>query len=247
VTKGLPINEIFGPVWQGEGRQTGQRCFFVRTATCNLECKWCDTPQTWVYSERKAEKHSRINVPFDIKTESARMNVGEIVDTLDALGARAGDLIVISGGEPLLQQAGLAELLDRLAWYNYRVAIETAGTIVPSDYMQSWANINWNVSVKLESSGNEEDKRIVPQAIRAFVQMGVDFKFVVQTQKDAAEVEDLVREFDIPRDTVWIMPEGIDAVTILDRARKLERWVREQRFNLTLRQHVLLFGDERGR
>jgi hypothetical protein len=36
-------------------------------------------------------------------------------------------------------------------------------------------------------------------------------------------------------------------VTILDRARKLERWVREQRFNLTLRQHVLLFGDERGR
>lgn len=43
----IDVNEIFGPVFQGEGPSTGRRCGFVRLARCNLDCgegsgaTWC--------------------------------------------------------------------------------------------------------------------------------------------------------------------------------------------------------------
>jgi 7-carboxy-7-deazaguanine synthase len=211
---------------------------------------WCDTPQTWVYNERKVEKHQRINVPFDVKNESTRWTSTEITDKLKALGAERDDLIVISGGEPMLQ-VDIEQLVQYLVVgqrTHYRAAIETAGTIVPNGRLRGyWDRLHWNVSIKLSGSGNPEHKRIVPEAIDAYVDMGADIKFVVKDEGDQEEVEELVHRFSIPPKTVWIMPEGIDAVTILDRARKFEKWVTMNKFNLTLRQHILLFGDARGR
>ncbi|MXI72252.1 7-carboxy-7-deazaguanine synthase QueE, partial [Mycobacterium tuberculosis] len=38
----LPVLEIFGPTFQGEGRAIGQKTMFVRTAGCDYHCDWCD-------------------------------------------------------------------------------------------------------------------------------------------------------------------------------------------------------------
>jgi 7-carboxy-7-deazaguanine synthase len=246
----LLINEIFGPTFQGEGRQTGQRCFFVRTATCNLECTWCDTPQTWVYSERKATKHKRVDVPFDVKRESHKMSEKDVAQRLEDLGIGRDDLLVISGGEPMLQQERLGKFIDYMRMGDfYRYAVETAGTIKPEGWFASLAGagIQWTVSPKLTGSGNSDKKRINKEAFEWFVNWNADFKFVVTDQHDMMEVEEFVEVFKSPRQNVWIMPEGINAVDVLDNARKLERWVREQKFNLTLRQHILLYGDVRGK
>ena len=43
----LPLSEVFGPTFQGEGPHAGRRCAFVRLGGCNLSCEWCDTPYTW--------------------------------------------------------------------------------------------------------------------------------------------------------------------------------------------------------
>ena len=37
-----PLVEIFESL-QGEGRNTGRPCVFVRFAGCNFNCPWCDT------------------------------------------------------------------------------------------------------------------------------------------------------------------------------------------------------------
>ena len=40
----LPVLEIFGPTFQGEGRAIGQKTMFVRTAGCDYHCDWAILP-----------------------------------------------------------------------------------------------------------------------------------------------------------------------------------------------------------
>jgi len=247
VSGDLLVNEIFGPVWQGEGRQAGQRCFFIRTATCNLECTWCDTPQTWVYNERKATKHSRIDVPFNVRTESTRMNQYGVMTQLHELNCSPRDLIVISGGEPMLQQHALEPIIQHL-WLvgmGGNLAVETAGTIAPEEWWED--GIQWTVSPKLSGSGNDPDKRYNADAIMAFKDRGADFKFVVTGPEDMVEVDHFVIGHDLDRSQVWVMPEGITPEAVMEGAGKLADWASHLGYNLTLRQHILMYGDERKR
>ena len=38
----MKIAEIFRSL-QGEGKNQGKPCLFIRLAGCNLHCHWCDT------------------------------------------------------------------------------------------------------------------------------------------------------------------------------------------------------------
>lgn len=106
--------EIFGPTFQGEGGSAGQLAVFVRLSRCNLACTWCDTPYTWDRGR------------FDLRAESRRMSQ---IEVWDAVRSIAADLVVISGGEPLLQQHRLVWLADMCRAAGRRVEIETNGTV----------------------------------------------------------------------------------------------------------------------
>ncbi len=41
----MKITEIFRSL-QGEGKNQGKPCLFIRLAGCNLNCCWCDTPES---------------------------------------------------------------------------------------------------------------------------------------------------------------------------------------------------------
>ena len=71
------------------------------------------------------------------------------------------------------------------------------------------------------------------------------FKFVVTDAADLDEVAELVDAHGL--EPVWIMPEGTDPTTLLERARQLADPVLARGWNLTPRLHVLLWGDQRGR
>jgi hypothetical protein len=43
----LPVSEVFGPTFQGEGALRGAGASFIRLGGCNLTCRDCDTPYTW--------------------------------------------------------------------------------------------------------------------------------------------------------------------------------------------------------
>jgi 7-carboxy-7-deazaguanine synthase len=236
----LLVNEIFGPTWQGEGRDAGQLASFVRLGTCNLGCRWCDTPYAVFYDKRKAMRHKDGKV-YDPRKENKQMTFSQIVDALRETGLPPHGIVVISGGEPLLQQIG-----QLVSWLlgEWSVAIETAGTLwqtIPGEHV-----VQWNVSPKLKSSGNALSSRYRPKILERFRDVGADFKFVVSETDDFLEVDSIVREIEIPPGHVWIMPEGRNAPEVLGKA----RWARDRAlrrgWNFTHRNHILLFGDERG-
>ena len=226
----LVVSEVFGPTFQGEGPSIGQRAAFVRLGRCNLDCAWCDTPYTWDWAR------------YDPAKELHRVAVADVVAQLEAM--RPGR-VVITGGEPLLQQRQLTRLAQACADRSWPVEVETNGTRAPSDELVALVD-QWNMSPKLANSGIDEDKRIRPDALAAFVRTGrAVFKFVATGEADLAEIEALAAAHDLA--PIWVMPEGTDAATVVARAKALAGPVLERGWNLTPRLHVLLWGDDRGR
>lgn len=226
----LLVAEIFGPTFQGEGSSTGQIAAFVRLSRCQFACTWCDTAYTWDRNR------------YDLKAESRRMSQSEVWDAVRAIPAC---LVVITGGEPLLQQDRLIWLADMCRSAKRRVEIETNGAVRPSHGITGAAR-QFNVGLKLANSGMPECRRIREEAVRAFVSSGkAVWKFVVTGPGDLAEIAYLQRRFGL--DPIWVMPEGTTSEQILHRMRDLAGPVLERGWNLTPRLHTLLWGDARGR
>jgi len=147
VTRDLLVRETFGPTWQGEGEHVGHVAAFVRLGGCNQHCWWCDEPQSWVYDERHAAMH-RDGITYDPKVVLTRRSPKDVAT--DALARLPGHgCVVITGGEPMLQQPGVLELLRCIReigdGFFPCVEIETAGTI-PTSTSVLWELVQFNVS-----------------------------------------------------------------------------------------------------
>lgn len=231
----LAISEVFGPTVQGEGPSLGRRCVFVRTARCNLSCRWCDTPFTWDW-------RGLLGTAYDPAVEVKQRTVEDVRDQVLAMGA---DLAVFSGGEPMLQQAGLTALAYDLVAAGMEVEVETNGTRPPTPELAGL--VRFNVSPKLTHSGDPEDRRIVPSVLRQLGAMGAAFKFVAQHPDDLTEVATVAALAELAPGQVWVMPEGITAAAVEAGTRALADAVVARGWNLTTRLHVLTWGNERGR
>lgn len=223
----LPLSEVFGPTWQGEGPHSGLRCGFVRLGLCNLSCEWCDTPYTW--------DHTR----YDVKAECPDTPVLDIADAVHSLGVGT---MVLSGGEPLMhaRTPALRLLLESTAvsWH-----VETNGTIAPPAWMLERVE-HFTVSPKINTR-DPERKRIKPDALNAFPE-STAWKFVCAEPEDVDTVHTLCTTLGIPADHVWVMPEGRTTAGILATQRDLAPRIRDHGYNLSTRLHVLLFGDTKG-
>ena len=94
--------EIFESL-QGEGRNTGRPCVFIRFAGCNLKCPWCDT---------------------DVKKRFS-VSLEELVREVKGFKAKS---VILTGGEPTLVKE-MPELVAALRKEGYWIGIETNGTI----------------------------------------------------------------------------------------------------------------------
>jgi len=100
----LRINEIFHSI-QGESRHAGRPCVLVRLTACNLRCVWCDTAYAF--------------------EEGQDLTVGAVADQVGAFGNR---YVLITGGEPLLQD-GVHDLIGELLDRGHEIALETGGSL----------------------------------------------------------------------------------------------------------------------
>lgn len=238
----LIVNEIFGNTVQGEGPSVGQLCAFIRLGNCNLFCNFCDTFWTW----RFTDKHPHVaNIVADPKEELHRMTNQEILDKVSPLNP---PMIIISGGEPMLQAEKLEVLIPFLIKNIdalIRIEIETAGTIF-NDKLVDYSYIHFNVSPKLENSGNPKSLRYRPEVLEKFVYAEAIFKFVVCDEGDFEEIEEIVKEVRIPRHRIYVMPEGISSEVQTGRMQYLVDEVIKRRWNLTPRLHVMIWQNRRG-
>ncbi len=223
------VSEIFESL-QGEGVSLGVPSVFLRLAHCNLRCGWCDTRYTWDWKT------------YDIRTEVHAFSLDQVVSALQRLRPRN---LVVTGGEPLLQQPALAKLLGLLG-RDWSSEVETAGSLVPTTRLIA-AVTRWNVSPKLANSGNPTDKRLHPGALRAFVALpNATFKFVIATGADIAEVADLAARFGLPAERVMLMPEAAQAERLNEQAHHLVKACLRHGYRLGYRLHVALWGNTRG-
>jgi 7-cyano-7-deazaguanosine (preQ0) biosynthesis protein QueE len=228
VTGPLVVSEVFGPTVQGEGPSIGHRAGFVRLGRCNLSCDWCDSRYTWDWDR------------YDPAVELSTWSADEL---LRRLAGMAVDLVVITGGEPLLQQRHLVPLLEGCSQRGWSVEVETNGTIRPA--VPAGLVSRWNVSPKLANSALPGWRRLHPEVLTAFEATGCAvFKFVVASAADLDEVEAIVGGCRLS--TVYVMPEGTDAAVLTGRIRELGDAVRARGWHLTTRLHILLWGDRRG-
>ncbi|HEY2386199.1 MAG TPA: 7-carboxy-7-deazaguanine synthase QueE [Candidatus Binatia bacterium] len=225
--------ELFASV-QGEGITCGLPSVFVRLSLCNLSCGFCDTKYTWDWAH------------FDRAAETISLPTDDVARRVLALAAGGPRNVVLTGGEPLLQQRELADLAGRLRGAGLRIEVETNATIVPADALAGSVD-QWNVSPKLATSGNAPEARQQPEALAWFAAWpDAHFKFVVVEPADVDEVAALTVSYRIPAERVTLMPEGTDAATLAARSRWLAERCQALGFRLGTRLHVLLWGAARG-
>ena len=223
--------EIFASL-QGEGPSAGWPSVFVRLSHCNLACAWCDTAYTW-----------RFTGPGGFERRANQITLSQD-DTAERIRAFNGNRLVVTGGEPLLQAPALARLLQVLP--EMQVEIETNGTVAPPPALDALVH-QYNVSPKLAHSGNPASLALIPERIAAFAaDPRAFFKFVIATPGDVAEVLALAAAHAIPRERLFLMPEGTDSATLQTRARWLADICLREGLRLSHRLHIHLYGDTRG-
>ena len=89
----MNVIEIFSSI-DGEGSRQGLLTTFLRLHDCNIRCSYCDT----TYS-------------YGIDSVFTEMTAAEVANVIESLGNHR---ITITGGEPLLQEAAVVELIDEL-------------------------------------------------------------------------------------------------------------------------------------
>ena len=239
--------EIFFTV-QGEGINVGKPAVFVRSSLCNLQCFWCDTDYTWNW-EGTPFKH-RTDTAFGQQKYSKaeqiiEMTADEVVEWIGQYDCRH---VVITGGEPLMQQEGWIEVMNllRILDPDYFFEVETNGTLIPTPEFDHFIN-QYNVSPKLNNSGMREEIREKADAYEYFSKSEKSwFKFVVGNALDSAEVVTLMKRYQIPREKILLMPLASDTKALDVTSDWLVEQCKLMNVRYCDRLHIRVFQGERG-
>lgn len=240
--KKLAVSEVFYSV-QGEGKTVGIPSVFVRLGGCNLMCggmgtqfdgelhneaEWrCDTVEVWM------------------KAQSKEMN--EILDEECLEAVKNGAHIILTGGEPTMQQAGLEEFIKYLKFdlnLDPFFEVETNGTIMPNEFLLNNIGL-WNCSPKLKNSGNDKSITYKPEVIKELNKHNTIFKFVVNGEKEWKEIqEDYL--YLVDKKKVYLMPAGENQELLNKTKEDVVEIAKKNYLNFTTRLHIEIWNKKTG-
>ncbi len=213
----MHISEIFYSI-QGEGTNIGAPAIFIRLAGCHLRCIWCDSKFTW-----------------DMKS-GEEMSTAAIIKQIKKYPCKH---LVITGGEPLIQQSGIKELLIELP--GYYVEIETSGSLLPqiNDLIDQY-----NCSPKLSNSKNRpiNYSAVLPK----FPQEKTWYKFVIDNKKDLKEVKTMIKKCGLSNEKIILMPQGITRKEIAEKSPWIAEICKKENWRFSTRLHIEIWGNKRG-
>lgn len=142
---------------QGEGVQSGRRAVFLRFSGCNLwsgrekdratsQCTFCDTDFVGIDGDGGGKFASADDLAANVERLW-----GEELD---------GRLVVITGGEPMLQLD--QTLLDAFHARSFRIAVETNGTL-PAIPGIDWICVSPKAGTQVVQRSGDELKLVWPQ------------------------------------------------------------------------------------
>lgn len=242
----LRLCELY-PAPQGEGPTTGTPSLFVRLSGCNLHCSWCDSFFTWNFEGTKFSNEKEIRNP-KVKREE-EMKAYEIEEFTNRIKEEAEFAnvknIVITGGEPTLQQKDIAVVIKPLKEQGYTFEIETNGTnYINDDLFELLDQIN--CSPKLENSGNQKELRFQPKALKRIADhKKSNFKFVVMNESDLEEIREIVKIAGMPNNRVYLMPEGVTRESQITKYEETSKIAAREGYNVSPRVHILLHDSKR--
>ena len=249
MTKKLTMCETFYSI-QGEGPTVGVPSVFLRLSGCNLTCgglntiktkeldngaTWrCDTIETWLKKDKKTPE--------------------EIINSWEESGwlshIENGAHIIITGGEPLLQDRALSEFLEYLNSQlksSPYIEIETNGTIQPSKPLDSRVT-HYNISPKLVNSGMSLEVRYKPSVLKWFSQSQKSyFKFVSDNESELNEIKRLfISPFNIKNSKIWLMPAASTRGQLIEKGRIIAEICQKEGLNMGQRLHIMLWDQTVG-
>ncbi len=152
------VKELFLTL-QGEGGQQGRAAVFCRFAGCNLwsgreedragaVCTFCDTDFVG------------LDGPGGGRFAAADDLAEAVLAAWGAPDSPHGRLVVLTGGEPLLQVDGV--LINALHARGFEIAVETNGTIAAPDGLD-WICVSPKADAPVAQRSGQELKLVFPQ------------------------------------------------------------------------------------
>ena len=208
----LKVNEIFKSI-QGESTYTGLPCIFIRLTYCNLRCTYCDTEYAF---------HEGNDITID-----------QILNKVKSFG---GNLVEVTGGEPMLQENTIP-LMKELLINNYDVLLETSGAISLKDVPKEVKKI---VDFKCPSS-EMEDKNlwdIIDQLNKKD-----EIKFVIGNIEDYNWVKAKIIKYNLDEKWTVLLSPVFNKISV----DTLAEWILEDNLNVRfqLQIHKYIWDPDR--
>lgn len=240
--KKLAVSEVFYSI-QGEGKTVGIPSVFVRLGGCNLMCGGmgtqfdgelhngaefrCDTVEVWMKATSK-ETHEILPQ-----------------DCVEAI--RNGAHVILTGGEPTMQQGALEEFIRYIKHNinaNAYFEVETNGTIIPNQFLLEQIHL-WNCSPKLRNSGMDNSMTYKPEVIKELNKKNTIFKFVVNSDKEWEEIE---RDYlpIVDREKIYLMPAGENQELLNENKQRVVELAKDKYLNFTTRLHIEIWNKKTG-
>ena len=226
----LNVSEFFYDTIQGEGMSLGQPAAFLRLAGCPVNCEFCDTAAVW-----KQAKTVKISWLVDQIIQSG---LGEKLEKGD-------EILVVTGGSPLLQQKHLISFFKVLdsKLKNFYVEVENEVFFPVQDELKDYVDW-WNNSPKLSNSGVPLERRYNPKAIMSLPQNST-FKFVVKDEKDWDEITEYYLGL-IQKCQICLMPMGADQAEYFANREKVVELAVEHGVRYSPREHIAIWNKKTG-
>lgn len=276
-------SEIFRSL-QGEGFHTGKPSVFLRLWGCNFECLGFSNPQRiepidfdpasfqhikdlpviergcdTVYSWRRDFQH--------LSTRATAVAICERIEELCQSFfhpiSNQWTHLVVTGGEPMLQQNAIVDVLEAFEERNNLpsyVTVETNGTRRLREQLEStiqrlysapgreWL---WSVSPKLSHSGELWEDAIKPDVVAGYAEVSDagQLKYVADGDSDCwteiSKATAMYRDANV-NFPVWIMPVGSTFAQSNEAQRGIAEHTIELGYNFAARVHSYIFGNEIG-